>query len=552
MKTTVRLGVLAVLCMSGCAGQVGDDETSVSAAQSDGRYILWRLERARRQAVIDKYNTTHADQYASFKNAALGTSGIPMIMLRLFPELFPQIWGPPSLNFAPVGLAEDKLEPGRVLPLGLGYAPSEPAIPTAAGPVNINVVQLTCAGCHSGAVQREDGTVQQLIGAPSTTFTRFRGSVYATVTQPTYTADAFRTALAAKPPGWVYGVTDPAAIQKEMLERAVFSAAADNILASLKNGSIGGAQRFAGTIGAYTYGQTPNAPDPGGSTPGYLDAIGAAMAIVVDPTQLTPDQLKAILPPLPAMIDIMSVWNQKDRTSAQWDGSISSSLHRNLAAELGVVGNPTKLNMDNVDKTTPYTENLPSVPYPFDVDTVSAARGLLLYGRYCASCHHSNNKTVFSPNRTGTDKNRAIIWSDYTIAGIIGLLRIGCTDPVTCNKPDGTPFPDAEIIRSTGGYLAPPLDGIWARAPYLHNGSVPSIYALLTGDRPAKFQRGNTAYDQTKLGFATTAAPFTAEYDTGLSGNSNTGHDSYQFNGDIDWRNEPRKLADLIEFMKTL
>jgi hypothetical protein len=538
--------------MSGCAGEVGTSETSVSAAQTDGRYLLWRMERAQRQAAIDEYNADHADQYASFKNTALGTSGIPMIMLRLFPELFPQIWGPPSLHFAPVGLAEDTLEPGRVLPLGLGYAPSEPAIPTAAGPVNINVVQLTCAGCHSGRVQRADGSVQHLIGAPSTTFTRFRGSVFATVTQQTYTADAFRAALAAKPPGWVYGVTDPRAIQKEMLERAVFNALAETILASLKNAAIAGAQRFAGTIGAYTYGQTPNAPDPGGSTPGYLDAIGAGIALVVDPTQLGPEQLKAVLPPLPAMIDIMSVWNQKDRASAQWDGSIGSPLHRNLAAELGVVGNPTKLNMDNVNKTTPYTANLPSVPYPFDVDTASAVRGQNLYREYCASCHTTNNSTVFSPDATGTDKNRAIIWSDYTIAGLIRLLRIGCTDATTCNHSDGSPFSDAEIIRATGGYLAPPLDGIWARAPYLHNGSVPSIAALLTGDRPAKFQRGNTAYDQAKMGFVETAAPFTAEFDCTRSGNSNTGHDTSNFNGDVDWKNEPGKLADLIEYLKTL
>ena len=119
---------------------------------SQGQYQNWRLERARRQAALDQYNADHADEYASFKNAALGTSGIPMIMLRLFPELFPEIWGAPSLHFAPVGLGEDTLEPSRVLPLGLGYAPSEPAIQTPTGPVNINVVQLTCAGCHTGRV----------------------------------------------------------------------------------------------------------------------------------------------------------------------------------------------------------------------------------------------------------------------------------------------------------------------------------------------------------------------------------------------------------------
>lgn len=541
-----------VLSLTACVVSVDESEQQTSQASVDGRYQNWRLERARRQAALDEYNAAHADEYASFKNAALGTSGIPMIMLRLFPEVFPQIWGPPSLHFAPVGFAEDTLEPTRVLPLGLGYAPSEPAIPTQAGPVNLNVVQLTCAGCHTGRVIDDSGSVQHLIGAPSTTFTRFRGSVYATVTSPSYTAEAFTNALNAKPPGWVYGVTDPAAIQKEMLERAVFNALAPTILANLKAGSIAGAQRFAATLGTYTYGMTPNAPNPNGSTPGYLDAIGAGITIVIDPATLTPAQVQAAVPPRPAMIDIMSVWNQEDRPSAQWDGSIESKLHRNLAAELGVVGRPDKLNMDNANKTTAYTEHLPSNPYPFDIDTASAARGRRLYEQNCASCHRPGNAEIFATSAVGTDANRAIIWTPYSMAGLTAALRMGCTDTVTCNNPDGTPVPDAKIIKSTGGYMALPLDGIWARAPYLHNGSVPTMYALLTGDRPAKFQRGNIAYDQEHMGFSVAPGPFTAEFDTTRSGNSNVGHDTPAFNGNVDWAHEPGKLNDLLSYLKTL
>ncbi|MEO7097009.1 MAG: c-type cytochrome, partial [Polyangiales bacterium] len=506
----------------------------------------------RREADLDAYNTAHADQYDSFKNAALGTSGIPMIMLRLFPELFPQIWGPPALNFAPVGLGPDTLEPGRVLPLGLGYAASQPPIPTQFGPVNINVVQLTCAGCHTGRVLDETGGVKHMIGAPSTQFTRFRGSVFATVTNAGYTPAAFVAALNAKPPGWVYGATDAAGIQKEMIERAVFTALAPTIVGNLKAGSIAGAQRFQATLGTYTYGMTPNAPNPSGSTPGYLDAIGAGITIVIDPAVLTPQQVQAAVPPLPAMIDIMSVWNQKDRPSAQWDGSIASKIHRNLAAELGVVGRPDKLNMDNVNKTTEYTENLPSNPYPFDIDTASMSRGRHLFDQNCASCHTAGNNAIFPPSVVGTDANRAVIWTPYSMAGLTAALRIGCTDAVTCNHADGSPLSNAEIITSTGGYMALPLDGIWARAPYLHNGSVPSMYALLTGDRPAQFQRGNIAYDQERMGFVDAASPFSAVFDTTKSGNSNVGHDTPEFNGYIDWKNSPRELEDLISYMKTL
>lgn len=543
------LGGVALLALGGCVAS--SDEGQLSQEVGDGRYQHWQIERARRQAALDEYNAAHADEYASFKNAALGTSGIPMIMLRLFPEMFPEIWGPPAEHFARVGFTEDTLEPGRVLPLGLGYAPSA-TFQTPAGPVDLNVAQLTCAGCHTGRVINGAGDVQQLIGAPSTQFTRFRTLVYVTVNDPRYSATAFKNAINAKPPGWVYGKTDPASLQKEMLERAVFNHAADTIVGALKAGSVAGATRFAQTLGAYTYGMTPNAPNPSASTPGHLDAIGAGITIVINPAQLTPEQVRAAVPPKPAMIDIMSVWNQKDRPTAQWDGSIASKIHRNLAAELGVVGRPDKLNMDNVNKTTAYTEHLPSNPYPFDIDTASAARGKHLYAEYCASCHAPGNTEIFSPAIVGTDANRAIIWTPYSMAGLIGALRVGCTDTVTCNNPDGTPLPNEQIITNSGGYMAVPLDGIWARAPYLHNGSVPNMYALLTGDRPASFHRGNIAYDQERMGFVTTPGPFTAVYDTTRSGNSNVGHDTPEFNGDVDWANEPQKLADLLSYLKTL
>ena len=69
-----------------------------------------------------------------------------------------------------------------------------------------------------------------------------------------------------------------------------------------------------------------------------------------------------------------------------------------------------------------------------------------------------------------------------------------------------------------------PLDGIWMRAPYLHNGSVPTIEALLVSpkNRPVKFKRGCDTFDSKAIGF-TCSEGF--EFDTSLKGNSNSGHD---------------------------
>jgi hypothetical protein len=77
-------------------------------------------------------------------------------------------------------------------------------------------------------------------------------------------------------------------------------------------------------------------------------------------------------------------------------------------------------------------------------------------------------------------------------------------------------------------YKARPLEGIWATAPYLHNGSVPTLYDLLLppAQRPAKFAVGTRNFDPKKVGYDTTpGAPGNSfTFDTTLTGNSNKGH----------------------------
>ena len=75
-----------------------------------------------------------------------------------------------------------------------------------------------------------------------------------------------------------------------------------------------------------------------------------------------------------------------------------------------------------------------------------------------------------------------------------------------------------------------PLDGVWLRAPYLHNGSVPTLRDLLepVNARPKTFHRGYDVYDPVKVGFVSTV-PSDAnrkyfKFDTSKSGNSNSGH----------------------------
>src|SRR5205807_279110 len=98
---------------------------------------------------------------------------------------------------------------------------------------------------------------------------------------------------------------------------------------------------------------------------------------------------------------------------------------------------------------------------------------------------------------------------------------------------------DGYPVRASDGYQAPPLDGVWATAPYLHNGSVPTIYHLLEStSRPKRFTRsyrtGADDYDPIKLGWKTSPAaapgpdaPATERrrvYDTTQPGRGNSGH----------------------------
>lgn len=99
------------------------------------------------------------------------------------------------------------------------------------------------------------------------------------------------------------------------------------------------------------------------------------------------------------------------------------------------------------------------------------------------------------------------------------------------------------------GYKARPLTGIWATAPYLHNGSVPTLYDLLLppAQRPASFNLGTREYDPVKVGYQTApSAANSFRFDTSLAGNGNGGHDY----GNAKLTEADRRA--LVEYMKTL
>jgi len=106
-------------------------------------------------------------------------------------------------------------------------------------------------------------------------------------------------------------------------------------------------------------------------------------------------------------------------------------------------------------------------------------------------------------------------------------------------------------------YRARPLDGVWATPPYLHNGSVPNLYALLSpvSERPKSFYLGSREFDPQNVGFDPVPLKGGFKLDTFIKGNWNTGH---EFNhgalgkGVIGRYLEPDERRALVEFLKTL
>ena len=129
---------------------------------------------------------------------------------------------------------------------------------------------------------------------------------------------------------------------------------------------------------------------------------------------------------------------------------------------------------------------------------------------------------------------------------------------------DGIPGPDGAVRTA---YKARPLNGVWATAPFLHNGSVPTLYDLLSPwtERPRSFWLGNREFDPVKVGYRTepiqggfrlVAVDANGQF---VRGNGNGGHlfespatPEQRRPGTIGRYLEPQERRALVEYLKTL
>ena len=284
-------------------------------------------------------------------------------------------------------------------------------------------------------------------------------------------------------------------------------------------------------------------------TPGMTDAVTDAKVA----GERIFKNIPAWAPPVPAPIDVKSVNWAVERYHANWDGNQGASS-RTLASGASATGDPRMVNVHIHEPLNPFIDNLPPPPYPFtNVDLTRAREGKALFKANCASCHTSRNQTIYPAAKLGVDPNRTMVNTEVSRYGLAALVTEACSIYGENNK--GQPGADwcvpqgdwqarlDEYFRDTprrvaegaNGYKADVLHGIWAQAPYLHNGSVPTLGQLVCpSTRPQKFLRGNLNYDEALVGFEWATRPasrygpsetlLVKEYDTTVPAKSNAGH----------------------------
>lgn len=253
--------------------------------------------------------------------------------------------------------------------------------------------------------------------------------------------------------------------------------------------------------------------------------------------------------------DTPAWWILKKKRTKYYTGYTSADSHRsNMQFLMGVpqfggedfaTREPMFRELDAMLKT------IEPPPYPFPIDQARADRGRAIFERECATCHGTYGDDWTYPNKIVP---LDVIGTDPTLARNL--------TPAYVKQYNESFFADPYPMREDNlGYQAPPLDGIWATAPYLHNGSVPTLANLLdSSTRPARFTRPPSTdfehYDTDRVGwkYEELSAPIAPDlprreairvYDTGRWGLSNDGH---LFGDPL----TDEQRTDLIEYLKTL
>ena len=246
--------------------------------------------------------------------------------------------------------------------------------------------------------------------------------------------------------------------------------------------------------------------------------------------------------------DVPAWWLMKKKNALYYNGLGRGDFAR-LSAASGMLTMRDSTEARRIDERFPdvmaWIRTLEPPKYPHPIDMVQVAEGQKIFEKNCSRCHGTYGDSVSYPNL------------------LVALDKIG-TDPLLSTTYQKFPEyhtwynqswygqgPHRGILQPNDGYVAPPLDGIWATAPYLHNGSVPTLEDLLNSPQRPKYwvrKFNNADYDTQKGGWRYTTETTKKDhetYDTTLPGYGNGGH---RFGDKL----SPAERRAVVEYLKTL
>ena len=231
-------------------------------------------------------------------------------------------------------------------------------------------------------------------------------------------------------------------------------------------------------------------------------------------------------------VDVPPWWNMKKK-NAMFYLAAGRGDHARIMMTASTLCVETVEEAEAIDAYFPdvrsYILSLEPPAWPWDVDSALVDRGREVFDATCARCHGTYGAGGEYPNLVvaldEVDTDAALANGTAQFAGAL------------VDWFNESYFGELSELAPADGYIAPPLDGVWATAPYLHNGSVPTLAALLDSpSRPTYWTRSfdTSDYDVAAVGWRWTASPSRAEepdverhrfiYETTRPGYGNGGH----------------------------
>jgi mono/diheme cytochrome c family protein len=291
---------------------------------------------------------------------------------------------------------------------------------------------------------------------------------------------------------------------------------------------------------------------PLGTTAGTTNAVMFGVALM----HFRDAELNVLpLRPGPPMVhhdmDPPAWWLMHRKTRIYADG-FAQKGHRGLMQFMLVRENgPEKFRAWESDfsDVLAFIESLRPPKYPAAIDHELAARGRVAFNENCSRCHGTYGD--------GSKYPELLIPIDEVGTDRVRLDALSAKHRSAYGKSWFAHYGEQETWEDPQGYMAPPLDGIWASAPYFHNGSVPTLWHVLNPeDRPTIWHRTAVELDEQKVGLAVESLEELPKrlrdmsvkrtyFDTQVAGKSASGHDF-----PLELTTEERKAV--LEYLKTL